>query len=94
MSLDVTDRNSGLVASVEVSHRTAHAAVHSTDTPMRDAARNFICVAFSEVIDLQDDGRLQLLRWSDIADSVIAAVDPHPSLLSDESRFTQLTMAC
>jgi len=94
MSLDITDRNSGLEVSVEVSHRTAYAALHSEDTPTRDVARNYIITAFSEAVDPQDRGRLQLLRWSDIADSVTAVVDPHPSLLPDETCFTQLTMAC
>lgn len=94
MSLDLTDRNSGLEVSVEVSHRTVHAAVHSADTPTRDTARNYIIGAFSEAVGPQDRASLQLLRWSDIADSVTAAVSPHPSLLPDDSCFTQLTMAC
>lgn len=94
MSLDLTDQNSGLEASVEVSHRTAYLAAHSADTPTRDVARHYIITAFSEAVDPQDKGCLQLLRWSDIADSVTAAVDPQPSLLPDESCFTQLTMAC
>lgn len=94
MSLDLTDQSSGLEASVEVSHSTAYAALHSDDTPTRDVARNYIITAFSEAVDPQDRGRLQLLRWSDIADSVTGVVDPHPSLLPDETCFTQLTMAC